>query len=474
MCPRRWAFYEMFGPDVRISPWKWEDLINSFESLTSPGQDYKVAFFIDGLDEFEGNHATLVESIKKISTRDGIKICVSSRPWNVFTDAYQRNPSLRLEVLTKKDIELFVKRHFELHPGFLELSDIFPNEASQLIETIVTKASGVFLWVSIVVQSLLTGLTDGDKLSDLQTTLDDLPEDIQELFQRIWDSIDERYKGQALQFVQFHGNAKPPLHAVTLWLADEEDPLNLDIGQLHIRKVVEAMKRRLNSRTKGLLEISTHGHVEYIHRTAFDWINGIWDDIRSRIPEVFDDYLELLKAESCSIMIANKLLDSAKPKDNGLLSTESDGTGDTSHTASRCDDGKNTPASTARLIRILEHLDSNMQTIINLSGKAAARGCSGNTAQHHIIWTSHQCPSPHDTTFVGLAAQFAVVPYLRAKITNKASLRSADTGNMSVLEGAVFGWVCFPTEPFFEPEIQQQLHRCAQTRTDRVPSESWS
>jgi hypothetical protein len=220
---------------------------------------------------------------------------------------------------------------------------------------------------------------------------------------------------------------------------------------LHIRKVVEAMKRRLNSRTKGLLEISTHGHVEYIHRTAFDWINGIWDDIRSRIPEDFDAYLELLKAESCSIMIANKLLDSGKPKDNGLLSTESDWYWrHVLYCFSYAMMVKNTPASTTRLIRILEHLDSNMQTIINLSGKAAARGCSGNTAQHRIIWTSHQCPSPHDTTFVGLAAQFAVVPYLRAKITNKASLRSADTGKMSVLEGAVFGWECFPTEPFGE------------------------
>lgn len=45
-------------------------------------------FFIDSLDEFDGNYATIVHIIKDLAASPYIQICLSSRPWNVFLNAF--------------------------------------------------------------------------------------------------------------------------------------------------------------------------------------------------------------------------------------------------------------------------------------------------------------------------------------------------------------------------------------------------
>lgn len=43
-----------------------------------------------------------------------------------------------------------------------------PRYADQLIENVVSKAAGVFLWVHLVMASLLAGMGFSDRVSDLQ------------------------------------------------------------------------------------------------------------------------------------------------------------------------------------------------------------------------------------------------------------------------------------------------------------------
>jgi len=179
VCRRRSAFYNIFGTDIRLEPWTWAKLAQSFGRLTSLGPDFRVAFFIDGLDEFAGDPTTLVSFIQQVSACDNVKKkCLSGRPWTIFCDTFGKNPSLKLEMLTKRDIDTFVRRQFRDYPGFLELKKTFPVEADQIVNTVVVKASGMFLCVSLVVQSLLAALANGDRLSDIQKTLDSLPEDV--------------------------------------------------------------------------------------------------------------------------------------------------------------------------------------------------------------------------------------------------------------------------------------------------------
>lgn len=64
--------------------------------------------------------------------------------------------------------------------------------------------------------------------------------------------------------------------------------------------MIATMRRRLYSRTMGLLEIAFSGNVRFLHRTVRDWV--MRDDnlaaIRSDVDADFDPCLELIKARS--------------------------------------------------------------------------------------------------------------------------------------------------------------------------------
>jgi len=57
-----------------------------------------------------------------------------------------------MQDLTTGGMTHFVRVKLEGNPGFLELGKVFPTETSNLINEIIKKSSGVFLWVSIVVR----------------------------------------------------------------------------------------------------------------------------------------------------------------------------------------------------------------------------------------------------------------------------------------------------------------------------------
>jgi hypothetical protein len=69
----------------------------------------RLCFFVDGLDEYVGNHADLVKLIGTLS--NSVKTCVSSRSWNVYSKAYtsRADGQLVLDDLTTRDIRRYVR-----------------------------------------------------------------------------------------------------------------------------------------------------------------------------------------------------------------------------------------------------------------------------------------------------------------------------------------------------------------------------
>lgn len=273
---RRYTLVSIFGDNIPLPEWTWEDLEQGIQSLASlSGQLFKLALFIDGLDEFEGNHAELANIMKEMACKYEVKVCVSSRPWNVFSDAFKQNPSLKMEDLTERDIRRYVTGQLESNQGFCDRRDIFPNQAAELVNGVVNKARGVFLWVTIVVKRLLTGLTEGDSLSDLLDTLNEVPDNLSGLYNSIWDSIKEEYRSDSSKIFQILRACESPLDAFTFWVALEDHPENIyydkpSASQYH--GVIKIITRRLASRTKGLLEVSKSNIVDFLHRTAHDWV----------------------------------------------------------------------------------------------------------------------------------------------------------------------------------------------------------
>lgn len=160
VCARRWMLARAL-PDVepQFPEWELTELEESFRCLLSlSGKLFRLALFIDGLDEFNGGHRDLVWWIRDINENYDVKICVASRNWPEFSDFLSQGPCLKMEELTKSDIKRFVSGRFVDCGGFRDLQPIYPLDCQSLQDDIVDKTQGVFLGVHLVVKNLITFL----------------------------------------------------------------------------------------------------------------------------------------------------------------------------------------------------------------------------------------------------------------------------------------------------------------------------
>lgn len=293
----RWAQFESCVGGRE--PFTWPELKRSFEALIA---DTSKNFFlaIDGLDEFDGDPQEMIDLILDASSRTNVKICTASRPWPVFEDAFHNRPSLLLEQLTRPDIRNYVTSRFDADRHFIRLVQHEKQHAMALVRDIIDKASGVFLWVYLVVGSLLQGISNADKMSELQARLEALPSDLEDLFDKLLHKVEPMYYRQACQLIRLMEEQTSPT-LLELSFADDDDlesamsaqirpllPEELDIRH-------ENMKRRLNSRCKGLLEVYEYSgtniepgltigetlKVGYLHRTAREYFRS--ERIRHRV-----------------------------------------------------------------------------------------------------------------------------------------------------------------------------------------------
>jgi hypothetical protein len=280
--PDLWEMYVILGHPPAVQ-WTWDELVRAFRRLIeNVGTSKKFYYLIDGLDEYSGAHADLIEFLNEVLQYPNVKMCVSSRPWVVFEDAFKSHPSLHVHELTYGDIRTYITTHFDESEGFKELQVDEEQYASALVDQITRKSSGVFLWVALVVRSLLSGLSNGDRVLDLQQRLDDLPDDLENLFDKILFGLDPAYKHQASHFFQLYRASRRPLTIMDLAYADEcdvEHALRCDntvLSQEQIQSKILRARRRLNSRCKGLLEVARKDQlspaslVQYLHRTVKD------------------------------------------------------------------------------------------------------------------------------------------------------------------------------------------------------------
>lgn len=104
-----------------------------------------------------------------------IKVCVASRPWTEFETAFALNLAWMLCVhdLTRDDIHLYTAEIFGNDLIFQQLRKM-DDRCPDLVEDVIKTAEGVFLWVFLVVRSLLEGLSNADQISDPQKRLSQL------------------------------------------------------------------------------------------------------------------------------------------------------------------------------------------------------------------------------------------------------------------------------------------------------------
>lgn len=320
----------------RVSPRRWESLclfnkrskaprITELKLMLSKAIEYvcsvaKVCLFIDGLDEFEGEDDELhdlVNWIKILVETSPIKLCVASRPWRIFEDALQDRPHLLMEDFNFKDIQMYVWRRFHDDPNFRARKQMEAGFCDQLLDEIVTKAEGVFLWVQLVCTRLLQAMSRGDLVGDLRQILEALPVQMEKLYDHILNNLD--LKDYAAKYFLLLKAISGRPDTIIFSFADEIDhdsefslklPKSFITGAELQYRVTE-LRKRLNSRCRGLLSVSMEldhsvkgmstfdmGTVQYCHRSAKNYLE--MDSIQAKLVNMlevpFDPHLRLCSA----------------------------------------------------------------------------------------------------------------------------------------------------------------------------------
>ena len=313
-------------------PWKRKELFDALDKVSKQTTLLaKSCFFVDGLDEYEGDDEDIITLLQELASCPSIKICVSSRPWNVFLDAFDDSKwKLVLEDLTRDDMRKYVHTMLIQNQAFSEMSKYDPR-CETLVPQITRKAQGVWLWVYLVVRDLLRDLKGEEEYPLLQRRLDSFPDELERYFENIIDRIDRIHGEETARIFLVAVTAVQPfplfsLSYLSMEATDKDYAIRMELRGLSIQEAFQ-IKRKwrklLNSRCRDLLEVNhtdfggagsvLDDRVEFLHRTVRDFLrNNYQDELRKRAGNGFDARCSL-----CKMIVALSKVSASDSADDG-------------------------------------------------------------------------------------------------------------------------------------------------------------
>ncbi|CAO2648328.1 Nn.00g075950.m01.CDS01 [Neocucurbitaria sp. VM-36] len=263
---------------------KWTDrqlhdvFKNIFQGLHEDDKPTRLLFFLDALDEcLEPEMESTLETLHKLlsTARDhdiSLGICISSRPL----------PGLDREVRAASGWISLQKENHEAIYTYIrtELASKHDvrrgeNYHRKFAERVAERADGVFLWVALVVPRLRKKIDNGGTLRELEALLQDIPNDLRDLFVDILKRIAGSELGITMRMLQiatlvqrrltleefqhalaFHPNS--PYKSLKDWQRSSD---YLESGQMIIA--------RLQHYSGGLLEARVESEIEQDAATQY-------------------------------------------------------------------------------------------------------------------------------------------------------------------------------------------------------------
>lgn len=283
---RRWQADE--NSIAHKDAWTRKELTASLANIMARGQlTSRFCFFIDGLDEHAdenaGEHHELIGYLDLLAQSPQVKLCVSSRPWTVFKDRYaeRKDLTLVLEELTLGDMHRYVDGILNNDERFRQLVGREP-QALALGFQIRGRAEGVFLWVYLVLRSLLKGLSEHDDTMELERRLSMIPSDLNAFFLKIFQNLDPTYEREAMH--AFHMSTVAPRLPLMVfrYLAKEvQNPrYAFEMTAAELKVLNQQARDDVSKWCRDLLEVKDYiyhcpgadDEVGFLHRTVRDFL----------------------------------------------------------------------------------------------------------------------------------------------------------------------------------------------------------
>jgi WD40 repeat protein len=234
----------------------WRKLF--LEKILSSSLSSMHYWVVDALDECR-EESELVPFLLKAAELGGIRIFITSR--NIFKSR-QRLGTPRVEIITedvpeqgsRADIALYLEANMDQLPALSE------RGRKEIVDQVLEKSQGCFLWVNLVLQELRKVHTSGD----VKRILDEVPSDMNSLYARILASMSSAAHGKVL--------AK----AILSWTVCAVRPLaTVELGEalmLDLQDTIDDVEASIQSSCGHLVYVDANSLVQMVHLTARDYL----------------------------------------------------------------------------------------------------------------------------------------------------------------------------------------------------------
>jgi hypothetical protein len=200
--------------------WHTQDLQRALSAIISQQeQNIEVLLCLDALDEYSGPPEMIADFVQSLvqpaqDSRTVVKVLFSSRPWDAFVSNFNQEPGFKIHEQTKIDMRIFVLDKLGIIHALAELSNSaeasLNSTAEDIVSEIVDRAEGVFLWVRLVIESLLDAGPNATNLQ-LKERLQLLPDGLEKLYERTIERIPQSYRLEAFIVLELVNRARENL-----------------------------------------------------------------------------------------------------------------------------------------------------------------------------------------------------------------------------------------------------------------------
>ncbi|OTA93958.1 hypothetical protein M434DRAFT_395188 [Hypoxylon sp. CO27-5] len=244
-----------------------------------------LCLFLDALDEYDGRLELICQFLTDLAKipqtpYKRIKICFSSRPWEIFTHAFRRCYGFRIQDFTQADIRDYCLGSIK--------NERLPSVALEnLIPDIVTRSRGVFLWVKLVVKDLAQAMrTTTLSKVELKKQLESLPIELDSYYSEIINRIPyaHRWKTYAMleTTVRFQGSLNPK-DLICIVRCSEPKVYQEALDALQnlydqgVSDFADLVRRESRMYCGGLIEVVTEqdrAYIQVLHQTVEDFVTN--------------------------------------------------------------------------------------------------------------------------------------------------------------------------------------------------------
>lgn len=199
-----------------MRPWRFQEMRDIFISLSkSHSESLRFYLLLDALDESDKDGIPEVISLlKEVTTSEAkLKVLVASRPGTIISSRLAGSAYyLILQDKNKKDIEQMITSNI----GFLQDSD--KTTFQWISNYILSRACGVFLWVSLIVSDIKRlALDDGWSKAELKAKVEALPVSLVPYYKRITSNLARQEPSRVAEGIR-----------MLRWVVHSERPLTID------------------------------------------------------------------------------------------------------------------------------------------------------------------------------------------------------------------------------------------------------